>query len=96
MGQSAYVRVTHVLTDDVESRACHLRGIIVRDLSRIVSNYRAKTSLSEYCEENDVLGIAELDTRALTKRIREKGALVGEQDPARDASATYFGSGFVA
>ena len=82
----------HVLADDVESRACHLRGIIVRDLSRIVSNYRAETSLSQYCEENDVVGISELDTRALTKRIREKGALVGEQ--ILPCIIAHAGSGF--
>eukprot|EP00210_Caulerpa_lentillifera_P003265 g3116.t1 len=63
--------------DDVESDGCHLGGIIVRNLSRCVSNYRSTLSLEEYCMKNEVVGIAELDTRALTKRIREKGALIG-------------------
>lgn len=61
----------------MESEACHLGGIIVRNLSRCVSNYRSTLSLEDYCEKNQVVGIAELDTRALTKRIREKGALIG-------------------
>lgn len=61
----------------MESEACHLGGIIVRNLSRCVSNYRSTLSLEDYCVKNQVVGIAELDTRALTKRIREKGALVG-------------------
>ena len=63
--------------EDVESKTCHLRGIVVRNLSRSVSNYRARAALEDYCQMNDVVGIAELDTRALTKRIREKGSLIG-------------------
>ena len=64
-------------SEDAESSECHLRGILVRDLSRCVSNYRATQTLPEYCQERNVIGISEIDTRALTKRIREKGSLVG-------------------
>lgn len=59
--------------------------MIVRDLSISVSNYRSVQTLEDYCVENDVIGICELDTRALTKTVREKGALVGvvSTDPSQ-------------
>ena len=55
------------LADDEESEKCHLGAIIVRDLSIVVSNYRSAMSLDEYCKKHNVLGIANVDTRALTK-----------------------------
>eukprot|EP00878_Enallax_costatus_P001809 GHUV01001967.1.p1 GENE.GHUV01001967.1~~GHUV01001967.1.p1 ORF type:complete len:464 (+),score=105.30 GHUV01001967.1:62-1453(+) len=63
--------------DDQESEKCHLGAIIVRDLSIVVSNYRSVMSLDEYCEKHNVLGIANVDTRALTKVLRETGCLNG-------------------
>ncbi|KAG2426313.1 hypothetical protein HXX76_013070 [Chlamydomonas incerta] len=63
--------------EDMESTKCHLGAIIVRDLSVIVSNYRSRMSLDEYCKKENVIGIANLDTRALTKVLRETGCLVG-------------------
>lgn len=62
-------------TEDVESRKIFLEGFIVRENSRIHSNWRSKKSLSEYLKENDVIGIEGVDTRALTKHIRLKGAM---------------------
>jgi carbamoyl-phosphate synthase small subunit len=61
----------------MESTKCHLGAIIVRDLSCVVSNYRSRTSLDEYCKKENVIGLANLDTRALTKVLRETGCLVG-------------------
>jgi carbamoyl-phosphate synthase small subunit len=61
----------------MESTKCHLGAIIVRDLSCVVSNYRAAMSLDEYCKKENVRGIANIDTRALTKVLRETGCLVG-------------------
>lgn len=61
----------------MESTKCHLGAIIVRDLSISISNYRSKMSLEEYCRQENVLGIANIDTRALTKELRETGCLVG-------------------
>lgn len=78
--------------EDVESKECHLKGIIVRNLSRTVSNYRATSTLDAYCKENDVVGISELDTRALTRRIREKGSLIGFQFLLFDAFKHLFRS----
>mmetsp|Transcript_28395 Transcript_28395/g.62406 ORF Transcript_28395/g.62406 Transcript_28395/m.62406 type:complete len:456 (+) Transcript_28395:140-1507(+) len=63
--------------DDMESSKCHLGAIIVRDLSLAVSNYRSRMTLDEYCKKENVLGIAGIDTRALTKALRDTGCLVG-------------------
>lgn len=63
--------------EDMESTKCHLGAIIVRDLSISVSNYRSTKTLDEYCKEQGVIGISQVDTRALTKVLRETGCLVG-------------------
>jgi carbamoyl-phosphate synthase small subunit len=68
---------TGINFDDVESTKCHLGGVIVRDLSSVVSNYRSKLSLDEYLQKEGVLGIANVDTRAITRRLRETGCLNG-------------------
>ena len=56
--------------DDGESTKCHLEGIIVRDLSAVVSNYRSTMTLDEYLKKQNVRGIANVDTRAITRRLR--------------------------
>lgn len=63
--------------DDTESTKCHLGAIIVRDSSCVVSNYRSSMTLDQYCKEQGVMGISNIDTRALTKKLRETGCLVG-------------------
>lgn len=63
--------------EDMESTKPHLGAIIVRDLSTVVSNYRSKYALDDYCKKNNVHGIANIDTRALTKALRDTGCLVG-------------------
>ena len=63
--------------EDIESEKVHLSGIIVRDLSCVVSNYRSKYSLDEYLKAQKVPGIADVDTRAITRRLRETGAMNG-------------------
>mmetsp|Transcript_315 Transcript_315/g.327 ORF Transcript_315/g.327 Transcript_315/m.327 type:complete len:466 (-) Transcript_315:287-1684(-) len=69
---------TGINMDDVESqKGCHLGGIIIKSLSPTVSNYRSTETLDSYCKSQNVIGIAEVDTRSITSRIREKGALVG-------------------
>jgi carbamoyl-phosphate synthase small subunit len=62
---------------DVESWRPHVGGFVVRELSPIVSNWRAELSLSEYLEQNGIPGIQGIDTRALTKKLRVRGALNG-------------------
>src|SRR6476659_513714 len=62
---------------DVESWRPHVSGFVVRELSPVVSNWRADFSLSEYLEKNGIPGIQGIDTRALTKKLRVRGALNG-------------------
>jgi carbamoyl-phosphate synthase small subunit len=62
---------------DVESWRPHVAGFVIRELSPVVSNWRAEVSLAEYLEENGIPGIQGIDTRALTKKLRVRGALNG-------------------
>lgn len=66
-----------ICKDDMESRKPWPDGFIVRELSRNYSNFRADISIQQFLEENGVLGIAGIDTRALTKILREKGTMNG-------------------
>ena len=61
--------------DDEESRRIWVEGFVVRDPARRVSNYRATRSLDDDLESNGIVGISGIDTRALTRRIRESGAM---------------------
>ncbi len=63
--------------EDVESWKPHVAGFVIRELSPVVSNWRADFSLSDYLEQNGIPGIQGLDTRALTKKLRVRGALNG-------------------
>ena len=60
---------------DVESRRPWVEGFVVREASRIASNWRATRSLDDYLRENDIVGIEHIDTRALVRHIRDKGAM---------------------
>ncbi|KAK9806878.1 hypothetical protein WJX72_005945 [[Myrmecia] bisecta] len=62
---------------DMESQDVHLGGVIVRDLSCVVSNYRSTMTLDAYLKKENVLGIANVDTRAITRRLRNTGCLNG-------------------
>jgi len=62
---------------DVESWQPHVAGFVIRELSPVVSNWRAQSSLAEYLEKNGIPGIQGIDTRALTKKLRVRGALNG-------------------
>jgi carbamoyl-phosphate synthase small subunit len=62
---------------DVESWRPHVAGFVVREVSSVVSNWRADGSLAEYLEKNGIPGIQGIDTRALTKKLRVRGALNG-------------------
>jgi carbamoyl-phosphate synthase small subunit len=62
---------------DVESWRPHVAGFVVREVSPLVSNWRADYSLPEYLERNGIPGIQGIDTRALTKKLRVRGALNG-------------------
>lgn len=62
---------------DIESWKPHVSGFVIRELSPVVSNWRADYSLAEYLETNGIPGIQGIDTRALTKKLRVRGALNG-------------------
>ena len=62
---------------DVESWRPHVAGFVIRELSPVVSNWRADCSLEKYLETNGIPGIQGIDTRALTKKLRVRGALNG-------------------
>ena len=66
-----------VNSDDVESGKPQLSGFIVRENSRIASNFRSEGTLSDYLKENNIIGLAGIDTRALVRRIRTQGAMKG-------------------
>jgi len=73
--------------DDDESAAVQVRGFLVRELTQLPSNFRAESSLHDYLAKNDVPGMEGLDTRALVRRLRIRGAMNGvlstrETDPA--------------
>jgi len=61
--------------EDDESRRIWVAGYVVRDLSRVRSNWRSNRSLDEVLRKQGVVGIAEIDTRALTRHLRERGAM---------------------
>lgn len=66
-----------ICKDDMESLKPWPDGFIVRELSRIPSNFRCDMTIQQFLEENNVPGIAGIDTRALTKILREKGTMNG-------------------
>jgi carbamoyl-phosphate synthase small subunit len=63
--------------EDVESGGVYASGLVVRDVPTRLSNWRADKSLPEYLKENRVVGIAGIDTRKLTRALRDKGAQRG-------------------
>lgn len=66
-----------ICRDDMESFKAWPDGFIVRELSRIPSNFRNDLTIQQFLEENDIPGIAGIDTRALVKILREKGTMNG-------------------
>ena len=68
---------TGVNAEDVESGQVYASGLIIRDLPLVHSNWRSEQSLSDYLVANNVVAIADIDTRKLTRILREKGAQAG-------------------
>ena len=64
-------------SEDMESDKPHLSGFVVREASRIVSNFRAQMSLGDFLKKHKIIGIEGIDTRALTLHIRSAGAMKG-------------------
>jgi carbamoyl-phosphate synthase small subunit len=85
---------TGVNAEDLESGngRVYAAGLVIRDLPMLVSNFRSQRSLDAYLRDENVLGIADIDTRRLTRVLREKGAqsgalMAGEIDEARALQA---------
>jgi carbamoyl-phosphate synthase small subunit len=86
--------------EDAESARPWVRGFVVRELSRLASNYRSGMTLDAYLAQNGVLGIEGVDTRALVRLTRERGALKGilsttELDDARLVAKAVASPGLV-
>jgi len=64
-------------SEDVESRRPFVEGFVVREFSQLSSNWRAQSSLDEYLKRHNIVGISEIDTRALVRHIRNRGAMRG-------------------
>ncbi|HYD62398.1 MAG TPA: glutamine-hydrolyzing carbamoyl-phosphate synthase small subunit [Noviherbaspirillum sp.] len=78
--------------EDVEASKIHAAGLIIKDLPLLVSNFRSQRSLSDYLKAENVVGIAGIDTRKLTRILREKGAqngaiIAGESANSEEALA---------
>jgi carbamoyl-phosphate synthase small subunit len=78
---------TGVNTEDVEASRIHAAGLIIKDLPRLVSNFRSTQTLDDYLTQGNIVAIAGIDTRMLTRILREKGAqngaiVAGESDIA--------------
>ena len=72
-----HVGNTGINREDAESHRIFAAGLVIRDLPRLVSNFRSEQDLSSYLRAGDVVGIADIDTRRLTRILREKGAQGG-------------------
>ena len=75
-------------SDDMESSKIHASGLIIRDSSMLTSSWRSERSFTDFLKQGDTVAIADIDTRKLTRIIREKGAqsgciMTGEQPPEK-------------
>ncbi len=66
-----------VAHEDVESSSIKAAGLVVREMSYFPSNHRSAISLPDWLEQNSIVGISDVDTRALTRHIRDKGVMMG-------------------
>jgi carbamoyl-phosphate synthase small subunit len=90
---------TGVNQEDEECDSIWAAGLVIRDLPLLESNFRSKQSLDMYLKTRNILGIADIDTRRLTRILREKGALSGcimagdalSEDDALSAAQSFSG-----
>jgi carbamoyl-phosphate synthase small subunit len=86
---------TGINGEDVEATGVHAAGLVVRDMPRVHSNFRATRTLGEYLAAESVVAIADLDTRRLTRILRDRGAqpgaiVVGDDEARAIALARSF------
>jgi carbamoyl-phosphate synthase small subunit len=85
---SPHIGNTGMNDDDVESRRIWVSGYVVRDPARVPSSWRSRRTLDDELREQGVVGISGIDTRALTRHLRERGAMrVGISSATSDAEA---------
>lgn len=85
--------------EDMESSSVFCKGLVIRDLPRLHSNFRAEQSLDEFLKQHNVVAISDIDTRALTRHLRDKGAQNGcimagadlDQSAAQSAAENFPG-----
>jgi len=75
---------TGINSEDNESDKCQVAGLIIKDLPLLVSNFRSEQNLSDYLKSQNIVAIAGIDTRKLTRILREKGAQCGAILTGRD------------
>lgn len=88
---------TGINIDDEESSGIMATGLVIRDLPLTISSWRAEKSLDDYLQENNIIAIADIDTRKLTRILREKGAQSGcivAGDKLDEAAAIAAAKGF--
>jgi len=80
---------TGINRQDMESWRAHASGFVIRELSPVVSNWRSDRTLASFLEESGIPGIQGVDTRALTKKLRVRGAMAGflTTEPMDEAEA---------
>ncbi|WP_027965805.1 glutamine-hydrolyzing carbamoyl-phosphate synthase small subunit [Halomonas halocynthiae] len=83
---------TGINAEDVESDGVQAAGLVIRDLPLLASNFRSEQTLADYLSEHNVVGIADIDTRRLTRILRDKGSqsgaiLAGADAEGDDAAA---------
>lgn len=82
-----------IITEDFESAKCHMKGYVVREWCDEPSNFRGKSNLDEYLKQSGIVGLYGIDTRALTKILREAGVMnsmiiSGDSEEAESARAS--------
>ncbi len=85
---------TGINDEDIEADRIHAAGLVVRDVPRLHSNFRAGQSLPDYLRSQNIVAIADIDTRRLTRILREKGAqsgciMAGAVDEAKALEAAH-------
>lgn len=90
---------TGINIEDIEASKIHAAGLIIKDLPRLTSNFRSQRNLSDYLQAENIVAIAGIDTRKLTRILREKGAQSGAivagaaatPQKARELAASFAG-----
>src|SRR5262245_66481530 len=85
---------------DQEIRSPHVRGLVIEELSQIPSNWRSEMSLDEYLKKWDIPGAQGIDTRALTRHLRTRGAMKAcltteEMSPEKATQEAIEGEGVI-